>query len=276
MKLLRYGPVGQERPGLMDCHMRIRDLSHVLPDLTATTLSPQMLDRLALLDPEALPRAPDGVRIGPCIGGTRNFLAIGLNYVDHAVEANMQIPTEPVVFNKAPSSLSGANDAISIPPGTERLDWEIELAMVIHRRAYQVTESQALSHIAGYCICNDVSERVWQLERQGQWAKGKSAPGFGPLGPWLVTTDEIPDPLDLTLRLEVNGEQMQCGFTSTMIFHPAYLISYLSKFMVLEPGDVITTGTPAGVGMASGRYLQRGDRLRLTITGLGEQCGEVV
>lgn len=276
MKLLRFGAVGEERLGVLDKSEHIRDASAILRDLTANTLSTAALDDLSQVDPSTLPLVPEDTRIGPCIGGTRNFIAIGLNYADHAEEAGMTIPDEPVVFNKAPSSIAGPNDTIPIPYGAERLDWEVELALVMKETTYRVSEEDALSYVAGFCICNDLSERSWQLERAGQWAKGKSAPGFGPLGPWLVTVDEVLEPLDLTLLLTVNGEEKQVGSTSSIIFSPSYLVSYLSNFMVLQPGDVITTGTPAGVGLASDCYLKSGDELRLTISGLGEQHTKVI
>lgn len=271
MKLVRFGDPGQERPGLIDAAGAIRDLSGEIPDLSGDTLDPGVLARLSRLDEAALPLVPDSVRLGPCVGGTRNFLAIGLNYADHAAESNMPIPAEPIVFNKAPSSICGPDDDVIIPPNASKVDWEVELALVIGSRCSYVSEAEALEHVAGYCVCNDVSERSWQLEGTGQWTKGKSAATFGPLGPWLVTRDEIADPLDLAMTLTFNGQTMQNGSTRTMIFSPAFLVSYLSKFMVLEPGDVITTGTPPGVGMAQGRFLQPGDVMELEISGLGKQ-----
>ncbi len=271
LKLIRYGAQGAEKPGLLDAEGKLRDLSGHVADIIGATVDDATLNRLRAIDPTTLPLVPDSARLGPCIGDTRHFIAIGLNYADHAAESNMPIPKEPIVFSKATSSIAGPNDACPFPPGATKVDWEVELAIVIGRRAYRVSEAEALDYVAGYCVCNDLSERVWQLERAGQWIKGKSAPGFGPLGPWLVTRDEVPDPLVLELTLDVNGERKQTGSTSTMIFGPAYLISYLSQFMALEPGDVITTGTPPGVGMARNQYLKPGDALRLSITGLGEQ-----
>ncbi|HTN65443.1 MAG TPA: fumarylacetoacetate hydrolase family protein [Burkholderiaceae bacterium] len=271
MKLVRYGAEGAEKPGLVDDQGNLRDLSRHVADITGATVDDATLSRLRALDPAQLPLIPADTRLGPCIGNTRHFIAIGLNYADHAAEANMPIPQEPIVFSKAPSSIAGPHDACSLPEGATKVDWEVELAIVIGRRAYQVSEAKALDYVAGYCVCNDLSERAWQLERSGQWMKGKSAPGFGPLGPWLVTRDEIQNPLALDLTLDVNGERKQTGSTSTMIFGPAFLISYLSQFMALEPGDVITTGTPPGVGMASNQYLKSGDSVRLSISGLGEQ-----
>lgn len=271
MKLVRYGAEGAEKPGLVDGQGRLRDLSGHVADITGATVDDATLSRLRAIDPAQLPLVPAATRLGPCIGNTRHFIAVGLNYADHAAEANMPIPQEPIIFSKAPSSIAGPYDACFLPEGATKVDWEVELAVVIGRRAYRVSEVQALDHVAGYCICNDLSERAWQLERSGQWMKGKSAPGFGPLGPWLVTRDEIQNPLALDLTLDVNGERKQTGSTSTMIFGPAFLISYLSQFMALEPGDVITTGTPPGVGMASNQYLKSGDSVRLSISGLGEQ-----
>lgn len=271
MRLVRFGDPGKERPGLIDAAGAIRDLSDEIPDLSGDTLDPGVLARLSRLDETALPLVPGSVRLGPCIGGTRNFLAIGLNYADHAAESNMPIPAEPIVFNKAPSSICGPDDDVIIPPNASKVDWEVELALVIGSRCTYVSEAESLEHVAGYCVCNDVSERSWQLEGTGQWTKGKSAATFGPLGPWLVTRDEIADPLDLAMVLTVNGQTMQNGSTRTMIFSPAFLVSYLSKFMVLEPGDVITTGTPPGVGMARGQFLQPGDVMELEISGLGKQ-----
>ncbi|OBS10378.1 fumarylacetoacetate hydrolase family protein [Acidihalobacter prosperus] len=275
MKYLRYGEPGRERPGVLDDAGVIRDLGGRCDDLAGDALDPARLMALTGADLASLPAVDAGVRLGPCVAATRQFIGIGLNYADHAAETGMPIPQEPIVFNKAPGCMAGPNDAIPVPPGAAKVDWEVELALVIGRRAWQVEEADALGHLAGYCICNDVSERAWQLEGTGQWLKGKSAPGFGPLGPWLVTPDEVPDPLSLAMTLEVNGETMQSGSTATMIFSPAYLVSYLSRFMVLEPGDVITTGTPPGVGMARGRFLRPGDRVRARVAGLGEQVNEV-
>lgn len=271
MRFLRYGEPGRERPGILDQDNSIRDLGGIIGDLSVDRLDPTRLSAFADMDLSSLPYVDGTVRLGPCVAGTGQFIGIGLNYADHAEETGMPIPHEPIVFNKAPSSISGPNDPIPIPPGATKIDWEVELALVIGRRAWQVHEREALDFLSGYCICNDLSERAWQLEGTGQWLKGKSAPGFGPLGPWLVTKDEIPNPMALSLTLEVNGERMQSGSTSTMIFGPAYLIAYLSRFMVLEPGDVITTGTPPGVGMARKRFLKPGDWVHAEVSGLGEQ-----
>ncbi|GGK19775.1 fumarylacetoacetate hydrolase family protein [Salinarimonas ramus] len=273
MKLVRFGAPGEERPGLIDAHGAIRDLSGEIPDVSGPCLSAKSLTRLATLDPESLPKAPDGVRLGPCIGDVGHFIAVGLNYADHAAETGAAIPAEPILFSKAPSCIVGANDAIELPKGSQKTDWEAELAIVIGRRASYVAANEALDYVAGYCVCNDVSEREFQMERGGQWMKGKSAPTFGPLGPWLVTADEVGDPQELGIFLDVNGERMQTGSTRTMIFSCAQLVSYISHFMILEPGDVITTGTPPGVGlgMKPPRYLKAGDVVRLGIEKLGEQ-----
>ncbi|GLK72266.1 fumarylacetoacetate hydrolase family protein [Ancylobacter dichloromethanicus] len=278
MKLLRYGPAGAERPGLLDDVGRIRDLSAIIPDISGKSLSRAGLNALRRLDPAALPLVADAVRLGPCVAGVGNFIAVGLNYADHARESGLPIPDEPVLFNKAPSSIAGPNDPILIPPGSSKLDWEVEIAMVIGETAYDIPESDAPDVIAGYCVCHDVSERSFQNERGGQWTKGKSSPGFGPLGPWLVTADEIADVQDLALRLDVNGARMQAGSTATMIFGLHFLVSYVSRFMRLEPGDVITTGTPPGVGMGQRppRYLKAGDSVELGIAGLGTQRQQVL
>ncbi|MDB6454160.1 fumarylacetoacetate hydrolase family protein [Falsirhodobacter sp. 20TX0035] len=276
MKLLRYGEAGAERPALLHTDGTMRDLSAHVPDIDAATLPD--LDRLRAVDPDSLPKIDGTPRIGPCIARVGNFIAVGLNYADHARESGMAIPAEPILFNKAPSSLSGPNDPIRIPKGSTKLDWEVEIAIVIGQPLHAVTEAEALNGIAGYCICHDVSERGWQQERGGQWTKGKSAPGFGPLGPWLVTPDEIADVQALGLSLDVNGERMQTGSTATMIFPVAHLVSYCSTFMRLEPGDVITTGTPPGVGMGMTpqRFLKAGDVVHLAIDGLGRQRQTVV
>lgn len=277
MKLLRFGPAGSEKPGMLDGEGRIRDLSGVTSDICGATLDEKNLDRLRALDVAALPLAPEGVRIGPCVGDVRNFIAVGLNFADHAAEAGLAPPAEPILFSKAPSCISGPNDDVLIPPGSVKTDWEVELAVVIGRRSYNVSQAEALEHVAGYCLCNDVSERAWQNERGGTWMKGKGAPTFGPLGPWLVTRDEIGDADDRDMWLDLNGERMQTGNTATMIFKVPFLVSYISQFMVLEPGDVITTGTPPGVGM--GRqppvFLKPGDRMELGIAGLGVQTQNV-
>ena len=249
MKLVRYGKSGKEKPGLIDGAGKLRDLSEVIADIDAATLGPRSLARLARIKPDSLPAVRGAPRIGPCVAGVGNFIAVGLNYADHAAESGMPVPKEPVLFTKAPSCIVGPNDDVIIPKDSKKTDWEVELAVVIGTRASYVGEAQALSHVAGYCVCNDVSEREFQLERSGQWVKGKSAPTFGPLGPWLVTPDEIGDVQKLDMWLDVNGERMQTGSTSTMIFGVKQLVAFISKFMVLEPGDVITTGTPPGVGL---------------------------
>jgi len=278
LKLIRFGSVGQEKPGLIDADGKIRDVSSLVSDYSPETIAQNLLERLKAADLAALPVVPDGVRIGSPISRIGHFIAIGLNYADHAAETNSPIPSEPIVFSKAPSSLSGPNDDVLLPKGSEKLDWEVELAIVIGQRADNVTEADALSHVLGYAVCNDVSERSWQAERGGQWIKGKSAPTFGPLGPWIVTPDEVADPQNLDMFLDVNGERLQTGNTKTMIFPVAHIISYLSGFMVLEPGDVITTGTPPGVGLGQKppRFLKAGDEMKLGIAGLGEQKQKVV
>ncbi|GAB3452922.1 fumarylacetoacetate hydrolase family protein [Insolitispirillum peregrinum] len=269
MKLLRFGPAGSEKPGLLDASGTIRDLSAVVSDFTAATLSFALLDRLRAIDPASLPAVPADVRLGaPLLPA--NLLCIGLNYKAHALEAGMALPSEPVVFSKHTSALSGPFDPVRIPPGSTKTDWEVELAVVIGRRTLHVSEQDALSCVAGYTICNDVSERDYQIERGGQWIKAKSYPGFCPLGPVLVTADDVPDPQALRLWLSVNGEMKQDSSTADMLFPIAEIISYLSQFMELLPGDLITTGTPPGVGLGKGVYLQRGDVMRLGIDGLGE------
>jgi 2,4-didehydro-3-deoxy-L-rhamnonate hydrolase len=278
MKLIRYGMAGKEKPGLIDDAGRLRDLSEVVADIDAATLGPRSLARLAKLKPESLPAVRGAPRFGPCVGRVGNFIAVGLNYADHAAESGMPIPKEPILFSKTTSCIVGPNDNVVIPRGSRKTDWEVELAIVIGSRASYVGEDQALSHVAGYCVCNDVSEREFQLERSGQWVKGKSCPTFGPLGPWLVTKDEIEDVQTLKLWLDVNGERMQTGSTATMIFGVKTLVSYISQFMVLQPGDIITTGTPPGVG--SGKkpphFLKAGDTISLGIDGLGQQAQHVV
>lgn len=273
MKLVRFGSPGAEKPGLVDADGRIRDLSAVVPDIGGPVLSRDGLARLRDLSPADLPLAPEGVRLGACVAGTGNFIAVGLNYADHAAESGMAVPSEPVLFNKAPSCIVGPDDTVLLPPGSTKSDWEVELAVVIGERTSYVSEAEALDHVAGYCVCNDVSEREYQLERGGQWTKGKGCPTFGPLGPWLVTKDEIGDVQDLRMTLAVNGETVQDGSTRTMVFQVPFLVSYISRFMALMPGDVITTGTPPGVGMGMKppRYLRSGDRMRVEIQGLGAQ-----
>jgi 2,4-diketo-3-deoxy-L-fuconate hydrolase len=278
MKLTRYGRAGKEKPALIDDAGKLRDLSEVIGDIDADALAPRALARLAKLKPESLPAVRGAPRIGPCLGRVGNFIAVGLNYADHAAESGMAVPKEPVLFTKATSCIVGPNDDVVIPKGSTKTDWEVELAIVIGSRASYVSENQALAHVAGYCICNDVSEREFQLERSGQWVKGKSAPTFGPLGPWLVTPDEIEDVQALNMWLDVNGERMQTGSTATMIFGVKTLVSYISQFMVLEPGDVITTGTPPGVGAGKKppRFLKAGDTMSLGVDGLGQQAQHVV
>ncbi len=278
MKLVRFGAPGAERPGLVDAQGVIRDLSAHVTDITGETLSPATLDKLRKLDPKALPAAPQGVRLGPPVASVRNFIAVGLNYEDHAKETGSPIPKEPILFNKLPNCIVGPNDNVMVPKGSLKLDYEIEIAFVLGRRARYVAEKDALSCIAGYTICNDVSERHFQAERGGQWMKGKCAETFGPLGPWLVTTDEIPDVQNLAMSLDVNGQRRQAGSTRTMIFSIAHQLSYISQFMVLEAGDVVTTGTPPGValGMKPPVWLKPGDAMTLRIEGLGEQTQKVV
>jgi len=278
MKLVRFGAPGAEKPGLVDAGGTIRDLSGHVPDITGDVLSPQSLARLRAIDPATLPAAPAGVRLGAPVTGVRNFIAVGLNYSDHAKETGSPIPTEPILFNKLPNCIVGPNDNVIMPRGSKKLDWEVEIAFVIGTRARYVDEKDALRHIAGFCICNDVSERYFQLERSGQWMKGKCAETFGPLGPWLVTADEIADPQALDMRLDVNGKRMQTGNTRTMIFTMAHQLHYISQFMVLEAGDVVTTGTPPGVGlgMKPPVFLNVGDTMALEIQGLGRQQQTVV
>jgi 2,4-didehydro-3-deoxy-L-rhamnonate hydrolase len=278
MKLVRFGEAGQEKTGLVDGGGQIRDVSDIIPDITGSALGMDGLARLRQVDPSTLPLVPAGQRLGPCVGKVGNFIAIGLNYADHAAETGAAIPAEPIIFNKAPSCIVGPNDDVIIPRGSQKTDWEVELAIVIGERASYVGANEAMEFVAGYCICNDVSEREYQLERGGTWSKGKGCPTFGPLGPWLVTKDEIPDPQNLSMWLDVNGERMQKGSTRTMIFNVAQIVSYVSHFMILEPGDVITTGTPPGVGMAlkPPRFLKAGDVVSLGIEGLGEQRQRVV
>lgn len=273
MKLVRHGAKGQEKPGLVDAQGRVRDLSAHVPDIAGAVLAPEGLAALAGLDVDALPLVAEGTRLGPCVAGVGKFICIGLNFSDHAAESGMEVPAEPVVFMKATSAISGPNDDVPIPRGSEKTDWEVELAVVIGKTAKYVSEAEALDYVAGYCVCHDVSERAFQLERLGQWTKGKSCDGFGPIGPWLATRDEIPDPQVLGMWLKVNGETLQNGSTRTMVFGVAHLVSYLSQFMSLHPGDVISTGTPPGVGLGfkPPRYLKAGDVVELGIDGLGSQ-----
>ena len=278
MKLVRYGQPGDEKPGLVDADGHLRDLSIVAGDIAGKTLMPDAMAHLAGIDPTSLPRVPGSPRIGPCVGHVGKFVCIGLNYADHAAESGMAVPREPVVFMKATSCISGPYDDIVLPRGSEKTDWEVELGVVIGKPAKYVTEEDALSHVAGYCIVNDVSERAFQLEGTGQWVKGKSADTFGPLGPWLVTPDEVPDTQNLGMWLEVDGKRYQNGSTRTMVFGVAHLVSYLSRYMSLQPGDVISTGTPPGVGHGQKPpvYLRAGNEVRLGIDGLGEQRQKVV
>ena len=273
MKLLRHGPRGHERPGLVDASGRLRDLSAQIGDITAADLAPERLARLHAVDTFGLPELPPGTRLGVPWRGIGKFVCVGLNYADHAAESALPLPAEPVLFMKATSALTGPDDPIVMPPQAQKVDWEVELGVVIGRRARCVDEASALSHVAGYCVVNDVSERSYQLERGGTWDKGKGCDTFGPVGPWLVTPDEVPDPQALRLTLDVNGERMQDGNTKTMVFGVASLVSYISRFMTLEPGDLIATGTPAGVGLGRKppRFLRAGDTVQLAIEGLGEQ-----
>ena len=278
MKLLRYGDPGAERPGVLDPSGKIRDLSGVISDIGGSNLSPQSLAQLRQLHLESLPLVPDAVRLGPCVASVGKFVCIGLNYSDHAAESGMAVPTEPVVFMKATSSICGPNDLVEIPRESTKTDWEVELGVVIGSKAKYVAEQDALACVAGYCVVNDISERAFQLEGTGQWVKGKSADTFGPIGPWMVTADEVPDPQNLRLWLEVDGKRVQDGSTRTMVFGIAHLISYLSRFMTLHPGDIISTGTPPGVGLGQKPpvYLRPGNRMRLGVEGLGEQQQQVV
>ncbi len=274
MKLLRFGETGQEKPGLMGDDGIIRDLSGYVDDIGGAVLDDGELDRLRALDPASLPKVDDTVRIGPCVAGVGKIVCIGLNYSDHAAEAGMEVPPEPVLFFKATSAICGPNDDVEIPRGSAATDWEVELAIVIGREAKYVSEDEALDYVAGYCVLNDVSERDFQIRRSGQWAKGKSADTFAPVGPYLVTRDEITDPQALPMYLEVNGHRYQDGSTATMVYGAAFLVSYLSRFMSLQPGDIISTGTPPGVGMGQKPdpvYLKPGDRMELGIDGLGVQ-----
>jgi len=278
MKLVRFGAAGAERPGIVDLQGAVRDLSAHVTDITGDTLDDATLDKLRKLDLKALPMAPHGVRLGSPVGNVRNFIAVGLNYADHAKEAGMEIPKEPILFNKLPNCIVGPNDDVMVPKGSTKLDYEIEIGFVIGKRARYVEERNALAHVAGYCIGNDVSERQFQIERGGQWMKGKCAETFGPLGPWLVTRDEIADVQSLAMTLDVNGQRRQTGNTNTMIFGIAHLVHYISQFMVLEPGDVVITGTPPGValGMKPPAWLKPGDVMTLSIEGLGTQRSKVV
>ena len=274
MKLVRFGAAGAERPGLVIADGSIADLSGVIPDLSGPALAPEVLKKLAAVDATSLSRAPAGARLGACVAGVGKFIAIGLNYADHAAETGAKIPSEPIVFMKATSCIAGPNDTVLKPRGSTKMDWEVELGVVIGSVTRYVSEADAPRHIAGYCVVNDLSERAFQLERGGQWDKGKGCDTFGPLGPWLVTADEVGDPANLSMWLDVNGTRRQNGSTRTMIFKPAFLVSYLSQFMSLHPGDVITTGTPPGVGMGikpNPIFLNVGDVMELGIEKLGNQ-----
>lgn len=277
MKLLRYGPEGQEKPGILDDEGRIRDLSGHVSDIAGDALSPEALAELAELDLDGLPLVEGAPRLGACVGQVRKFIAIGLNYADHAAESGMAVPSEPVVFNKWTSCIVGPNDDVVLPPGSQKSDWEVELGVVIGKTARQVSEAEALDYVAGYCVVNDVSEREWQLERGNTWDKGKGFDTFGPIGPWLVTRDEVPDVQNLSMWLDVDGKRYQNGSTKTMIFGVAELVAYCSRLMTLLPGDVITTGTPPGVGMGQKPpvFLKGGEVIRLGIEGLGEQSQTV-
>jgi 2-keto-4-pentenoate hydratase/2-oxohepta-3-ene-1,7-dioic acid hydratase in catechol pathway len=279
MKLCRFGPIGSEKPGIIDAEGAIRDLSGVVPDIGPAQISKQGLAELAMIDVATLPLVDGSPRYGTPVAGSRKFIAIGLNFADHAAESNLPIPAEPVVFTKAISCLQGPNDPVVIPRGSEKTDWEVELGVIIGTRASYVSEAEALDHVAGYCVINDVSERAFQIERGGTWDKGKGCDTFGPVGPWLVTSDEVGDPHNLGMWLEVNGKRVQDGNSNTMIFGIAKIVSYLSEFMSLEPGDIITTGTPPGVGMGQKPdpwYLKPGDTIRLGIEKLGEQRQDVL
>lgn len=278
MKLLRYGPAGHEKPGILDENGNIRDLSSLVADIGGDTLLDAGLERLRELNVEGLPLVTGSPRLGPCVANSGKFICIGLNYSDHAAETGATVPPEPIIFMKATSAIIGPNDTIEIPRGSTKTDWEVELGVVIGKTAKYVSERDALEHVAGYCLINDVSEREFQAERQGQWTKGKSCDTFGPIGPWLVTRDEIADPQNLAMKLEVNGRVFQNGSTATMVYGVPYLVSYLSQFMSLHPGDIISTGTPPGVGLGQNPniFLKPGDVIRLSIEGLGSQRQDVV
>ncbi|NKC31825.1 fumarylacetoacetate hydrolase family protein [Falsiroseomonas selenitidurans] len=278
MKLLRYGPPGQEKPGLLDASGTIRDLSGVVPDLAGVALSAAGLAQIAALDPASLPAVTGTPRLGPPVTGMKNFVCIGLNYADHAAETGAAIPKEPIVFLKSLGALCGPNDEVMIPKDSVKTDWEVELAVIIGSTAKCVSEDTAMEHVAGYAICNDVSEREWQIERGGTWDKGKGCDTFGPLGPWLVTKDEVADPQDLAMTLDVDGQRMQDGSTRTMIFGVRHLVSYVSHFITLHPGDVISTGTPPGVGLGQKPpvFLKAGQTMKLSIQGLGEQVQRTI
>ena len=279
MKLVRFGAPGREKPGIIDKDGKIRDLSKVVPDIAGETLSPKGLAKIKKTDLSKLPAVKAGTRLGPCVGATRHFIAIGLNYADHAAEAGMPLPKEPIIFQKAPTCIVGPNDDTMIPKGSDKLDWEIELCIVIGSRARYLSKKDALDAVAGWCLANDVSERTFQIDRGGTWTKGKGCETFGPLGPWLVTKDEIKNVQNLDMWLDVNGEKRQRGNTKTMIFSAAHIVWYCSQFFVMEPGDVIITGTPPGVGLGmkpTPQFLKAGDVVTLGIEGLGEQRQKIV
>lgn len=278
MKLVRYGAPGQEKPGMIDSQGQLRDLSGHVADITGRAFEAGLMDTLRGIDPATLPRVDNSPRIGPCVGDVRTFWAIGLNYTDHAEETGAPIPKEPILFNKAASCIVGPYDDVILPPGSVEADWEVELALLIGKRSYRISEAEAADAIAGYFICNDVSEREYQLKREGLWTKGKCCPTFGPIGPWLVTPDEFENPQDKGLWLDLNGTRTQTGHTSKMIFTIAHIVSYVSQFLILEAGDIITTGTPPGVGlgMAPNVFLKTGDEMHLGIDGLGAQRQTVV
>ncbi|AZN70577.1 FAA hydrolase family protein [Georhizobium profundi] len=274
MKLLRVGEKGRERPALLDANGKLRDLTGIVDDVAGATLLPGELQRLREIDPQSLPELPSDLRIGPCVGNVGKFICVGLNYADHAAESGLDVPKEPVIFMKATSAICGPNDDIIIPRNSRKTDWEVELGVVIGREARYIDEADALDHVAGYCVINDLSEREFQIERSGQWTKGKSADTFGPIGPWLVTADEIEDPQNLSMWLDVDGRRFQDGSTRTMVYGVAHVVSYISQFMSLQPGDIISTGTPPGVGMGvkpEPIYLRPGQDMRLGIEKLGEQ-----
>jgi 2,4-didehydro-3-deoxy-L-rhamnonate hydrolase len=278
MKLLRYGPKGKEKPGILDAEGKIRDLSSIIPELDGAAISPKGLAKLSKVKVDKLPLVKGSPRIGACIANPQKFIAIGLNYSDHAAESGLTVPPEPIVFTKHVSCLSGPNDTVTIPPKSKKSDWEVELGVIIGTKAKNIKKKDALKHVAGYCTINDLSEREFQIERSGQWTKGKSYDTFGPVGPWLVTADEIKNPQNLHLWLELNGKRVQDGNTKTMVYGVAYIVAYLSEFFTLMPGDIITTGTPPGVGMGMKppRFLKPGDKMRIGIDGLGVQEQVVV
>jgi 2-keto-4-pentenoate hydratase/2-oxohepta-3-ene-1,7-dioic acid hydratase in catechol pathway len=278
MKLLRYGPKGKEKPGVLDAEGRLRDLSGAVADIAGATLMPRGLAKLKKIDPESLPKVRGAPRLGPCVGHVGKFICIGLNYSDHAAETGAKVPDEPILFQKATSAICGPNDDIVIPKGSKKTDWEVELGVVIGAEARYVSKERAMDHVAGYCVVNDLSEREFQIERGGQWTKGKSADTFGPIGPWLVTKDEVKDPQNLKMWLDVGGKRRQNGSTATMVFGVAHLVYYVSQFMSLQPGDIISTGTPPGVGLGMNPpvFLKPGQTMRLGIEGLGEQSQRTV